>query len=361
MEKRLVIIWTITYWTFHALLFAPQIYLLNLRSPSPFRWWQAIVFTLVLFYLWGILTPLIFWVGKRFPLERRHFRRNLLILILFGIPSIGVHISLFYLANYFFMSWTRGFRSPVPLTSLLIGFGATDALVYGGILTASQAILYFERFREREQSLSQAQLLTLKTQLHPHFLFNTLNAISELVYRDAAKADQAVAKLSELLRLSLKTNQKQEIRLDEELYFLRTYLEIQQLLLQNRLKVEWQIASETLNALVPNMILQPLAENSIRHGIAPRRAGGSIKISSKRQKKWLVLCVGDDGLGINSKGDKGDGIGLSNIKIRLKHLYGDEQDFTLENLPEDRGATVTLKIPFVEGETKDYEDSHFDR
>lgn len=360
MKKKSVVIWIIIYWTFHAYLFAPQIYLLNLRSPSPFAWWQALVFTLVLFYLWAILTPFIFLVGKRFPLERRHFWRNLSILILFGIPAIGVHLSLFYLANYFLLSRMQESRSTVPIASLLVGFGATDALVYGGILTASQAILYFERFREREHSLSQAQLLALKTQLNPHFLFNTLNAISELVYLDAKKADRAVTKLSELLRMSLKSDQKQELRLEEEIYFLKIYLGIQELLLEERLKIEWQIASETMNAFVPNMILQPLVENSISHGIAPRREGGTVTIISEKQKNRLVLRVSDDGLGVNSKSKKGEGIGLSNIKNRLKHLYGDEHRFAFENSPEGKGVTVTLKIPFVEARTEDYEDSYFD-
>lgn len=359
MQNRLVIIGVIIYWTFHALLFAPQIYLLNLRSPAPFTWWQTLIFTGFLFYIWALLTPLIFWVGKKFPLDGRKIWRNFLILVLFGIPTITVHILLFYLANFEFMSWTRGYRNQVPISSLLVGFGATDVLVYGGILIASQAILYFERYRDREKSLAEAQLLALKTQLHPHFLFNTLNALSELVYQDAARADKSIAKLSDLLRLSLKNKQEQEVTLEEELNFSRTYVEIQQTLLQKRLKVEWKIAPETLNVCVPNMVLQPLVENSIRHGIAPRRSGGTIKIISERQKKWLILRIEDDGLGLKSNSQDGEGIGLSNIKTRLQHLYGDEQKFILEYLPEEKGVVVTLKIPFVES-SNNYENSHFD-
>lgn len=360
MQKKVIVMVGIAYWTFHALLFAPQIYLLNLRSPTPFTWWQAILFTIVLFYLWGLLTPFIFWIGKKFPLDRRHIWRNLTILILFGIPSIGLHILLFYLSNSYFMYWTRGYKSPVPITSLLVGFGATDALVYGGLLIASQAILFFERYRDRENSLSQAQLLALKTQLQPHFLFNTLNALSELVYKDAAKADKSIANLSELLRLSLKTKQEQEVSLDEELNFLKIYLEIQKTLLQDRLTVEWEIEKETLKALVPNMILQPLVENSIRHGIATKRGGGTLKIISTRSKKWLILRVEDNGLGLNKAKTNGEGIGLSNIKTRLKHLYGEEQSFSLQEQTDGNGIVVTLKFPFIESEINDYENSHFD-
>lgn len=345
-----------------SLIFAPQIYLINQRSPSPFTWWQAIISNFTIFYLWALLTPLVIWVGKRLPLERTRVGRNLAILVLLGFPFALLHIILLYPLSFIFLSWTKGLQNPVPLRNLVIGSGATNVLIYWAILVASQAMFYFERYRSREESLAKAQLQALKTQLHPHFLFNTLNALSELVYDDPVKADKSIAKLSDLLRLSLRSKQTQEVPLEEELEFLRTYLEIQQTLLQKRLQIEWEIETEILNARVPNMILQPLAENSIQHGIVPRISGGTLRITGKREKDWLVLQIQDDGLGLNSDAeaklesdDDGEGIGLYNTRMRLKHLYGRQQEFSIENLPENRGVLATLKIPFVEREIYELE------
>jgi LytS/YehU family sensor histidine kinase len=229
-------------------------------------------------------------------------------------------------------------------------------MVYWGTLIASQAIFYFSRYRDREKSLAQAQLQALKTQLNPHFLFNTLNAISELVYENAHEAEQTIGKLSELLRMTLNTEQAQEIPLHKELEFLRKYLEIQQILLQDRLQVEWRIAPETYGACVPNMILQPLVENSIKHGIAPRRGGGTIKIESAKLDGSLVLSVEDDGLGIKN-GNRTGGIGLQNTTTRLKHLYGESHEFKLENFSQGSGVSVKIRLPFQESK-KNYDDEN---
>jgi LytS/YehU family sensor histidine kinase len=221
--------------------------------------------------------------------------------------------------------------------------------------------MYFRKYREREHNLTQAQLQALKTQLNPHFLFNTLNAISELVYENAEEAEQTISKLSELLRLSLKTEQAQEIALCDELEFLRMYVEIQQTLLQERLKVEWRIAPETTFACVPNMILQPLVENSIRHGIAPRRKGGMIKIETARQNGNLILSIEDDGLGVKDETKSSGGIGLQNTRTRLRHLYGETHEFTLQNRPEASGVSIKIKLPFRENKKKyENENSYFD-
>ncbi len=353
MQKRLTAIFiTLACWTFLALLFTPQTYLFNLRAPKPLAWWQAFASDVLLFYLWALLTPLVLWLGKRFPLERPHLGRNLTILFLLGFPCAFLHLILLYQAFNLTTGWTSNEENRIPFIGLLIGTGATNVMVYWGVLIASQAIVYFSRYREREKSLAQAQVQALKTQLHPHFLFNTLNAISELVYEDAAEAERTIAKLSELLRLSLKSEQAQEISLHEEIEFLRMYVEIQQTLLQERLRVDWQIAPETFSACVPNMILQPLVENSIRHGIAPRISGGNIKIESEKQNGWLVLRVEDDGLGFKNETSDSGGIGLQNTRTRLKHLYGDSHEFNLKTKPEIKGVLINIKLPFRENKKK---------
>jgi signal transduction histidine kinase len=374
MRNRLTAIGAaMAFWTFLALIFTPQIYIMNLRAPTPLSWWQAFASNSTLFYVWACLTPLVLWLGRRLPLERPRFWRNLLILFVLAFPFSFLQIALVYAVNWLFFLWSPDYRIPVPILGLIIGYGATNVMTYWGIIGVSQALNYFNRYREREKSLAQAQLQALKTQLNPHFLFNTLNAISELVYDDAEEAEQTISKLSELLRMTLRTDHAQEIPLHKELEFLRKYLEIQQTLLQDRLKVDYQIAPETYGACVPNMILQPLVENSIRHGIAPRRNGGTIKIAAAIETGSLVLRVEDDGLGMvkesgcnnidcNGGNDSaGGGIGLQNTITRLKHLYGEAHEFEIKNLSEQNGVAVKIKLPFQENKRNyDEPDTHFD-
>jgi sensor histidine kinase YesM len=257
------------------------------------------------------------------------------------------------------------YRPPVPIVGLLLGIGATNVMIYWGVVAVSQALTYFRRYKEREVLLAEARLQSLRTQLHPHFLFNTLNAIAELIYEDASRAERTITQLSDLLRVALRRGPEQEVTLKEELDFLRNYVEIQQTLLQERLVVRWRVADEALDALVPNMILQPLVENAIRHGIGPRREGGSIEIAASREGDGLRLRVEDDGLGADpaSLVGGGGGLGLSNTRARLRHLYGDAHEFELSGRRTGGGGLVaSLVIPFREGrgEGSD-EDSHADR
>jgi LytS/YehU family sensor histidine kinase len=229
-------------------------------------------------------------------------------------------------------------------------------LNYWGILAVSHTLDYYRKYRERElrtsqleARLAQAQLQVLKMQLHPHFLFNTLNAISALMHRDVEIADRMIARLGELLRLTLASAGAQEVPLKQELDFIKPYLEIEQARLGPRLQVITQIEPATLTALVPNLILQPLVENAVRHGIAPRAKAGRIEIRAYRAGDQLHLEVWDDGPGltqappVNLKG----GIGLANTRARLQQLYGPAHRFDLRN-GDSRGLVVTLEIPFHE-------------
>ncbi|MFN2391712.1 MAG: sensor histidine kinase, partial [Pyrinomonadaceae bacterium] len=219
---------------------------------------------------------------------------------------------------------------------------------------------YLEREREMarialetsqlETKLAQAQLDALKMQIHPHFLFNTLNSISVLIREDAIAANRMLVRLSELLRAALKSGNSPEISLKDELEFLRGYLEIEQTRFQDRLQVDFDIDKETLAAKVPNLILQPLVENAIKHGIAPLATAGKITIETRRQNGFVELSVSDNGAGLSDPAKESNGIGLKNTRERLEKLYGEKQQFEIAS-KTGGGFEVKIKIPF---RTDDY-------
>lgn len=341
-------------WTFLAILFAPQTYLANLSSPTPLDLWQALSANFILFYVWACLTPFILWLGTIFPLELPHLTRNLIVQAALSFLFAALQISLVIAANNLLLPWANRYQIPIPLQVYFASMGATNIMICWGIIAASQAINYFRKYQQRNLQLAQAELQMLKMQLHPHFLFNTINAISELIYEEPEIADETLSQLSDLLRLSLKSGKSQEVSLNEELDFLKKYIEIQQMLLQQRLEVEFDIAPETLDAKVPNMILQPLAENAIRHGIAPSLSGGILKITAHRENKMLLLSVKDNGAGFGAHTEivKSDGIGLANTGARLKQLYPNAHRFEINKAGEE-GVEITIAVPFKKLKTLD--------
>ena len=211
------------------------------------------------------------------------------------------------------------------------------------------AISYFRQARDREQleaRLARAQLQTLKLQLQPHFLFNTLNTITALIGVDPRVAERMVSGLSELLRLSLRNAGEHEVPLSRELELLQHYVEIQQIRFRDRLTVSLDVAPDTMQAMVPNFILQPLVENAIRHGIGPRAAPGHVDVRAFRENGTLHLCVADNGVGTRPRSEmSGEGIGLGNTKARLEHLYGADHQFSAHG-GRDGGFVVDIVIPF---------------
>jgi sensor histidine kinase YesM len=212
------------------------------------------------------------------------------------------------------------------------------------------AISYFRQARDREQleaRLERAQLQTLKLQLQPHFLFNTLNTITALIGVDPRVAERMVSGLSELLRLSLRNAGEQEVPLSRELELLEHYVDIQQIRFRDRLTVTLDVAPDTMHALVPNFILQPLVENAIRHGIGPRAAAGHVDVRAYRENGSLHLRVADNGVGLRASRPESsrDGIGLGNTKARLEHLYGEAHEFSARG-GHDGGFVVDIVIPF---------------
>jgi two-component system LytT family sensor kinase len=227
-----------------------------------------------------------------------------------------------------------------------------NLLTYSILVAATQGYLYYQRYRQGElrsaqlsAQLAQAQLQALRMQLHPHFLFNTLNSIATLIHKDPDAADQMTARLSDLLRLTLENIGVQEVPLAQELEFLERYLDIERTRFSDRLVVRIDVAPETLDASTPYLILQPLVENAIRHGIAARSLPGCVTVRAERDGEMLVLEVKDDGPGIPAASASNNGIGISSTRARLEKLYGDGHVFELNNAAEG-GLAVKLAFPF---------------
>jgi LytS/YehU family sensor histidine kinase len=235
-----------------------------------------------------------------------------------------------------------------------VHYFVTNVILYWFVVSAHQGWHYYRRYREHEvqtaelrRELVEAKLAALRMQLNPHFLFNTLHAVSALIHENPEAADRVVARLSELLRLSLDTSRPPEIPLREEMEFLDRYLEIEQTRFADRLTVEKSLEAETLDALVPCLLLQPLVENAVRHGIEPREEAGVVSISAQRSNGRLKLCVSDNGAGLGGKQEEPlqEGIGLSNTRSRLRHLYG--EDFRVELRPRNTGGLdACVEIPY---------------
>jgi LytS/YehU family sensor histidine kinase len=222
---------------------------------------------------------------------------------------------------------------------------------YWAVLAVASVRDYYRKYRTRElqssqleAQLSAAQLQALKMQLHPHFLFNTLNGIAALMHQDVEAADRMLARLSELLRLALDHADRQEVTLRQEMDFLERYLEIQKMRFRDRLTVKLELDPDTLEAQVPNLILQPLVENAIRHGIEPRSTPGEVVIRANRVGDRLELQVSDDGPGM-IENDSSKGVGLANTRARLQQLYGAAHTLSFSN-GAARGLVIVLSLPF---------------
>lgn len=347
------------FWTLFSLLYANQIYIEMLHNPNMHHSWLRIAFwQLMVWYVWGGLSPLILKLGKWFPTEGKWWWKNLLILLAAGLILAAVHsaaaTSLKILIEPFdVFSDLRPFL--IQFKAELKNFYFFDFFIYWAIMGVGYAFDYRERYREREAQaaqlkaqLAQAQLESLKMQLHPHFLFNTLHTIAGLVRtNERAPAVDMIAGLSDLLRRALDSAAEQEVPLAEEVKFIELYLNIQKVRFSDRLTVRMEVAADTLDALVPNLILQPLVENSIRHGVSNEETAGVIVVEAFRNNGMLHLKVSDNGPGLEAgwRMDQCGGIGLANTRSRLEHLYRANQRFDVGNAPGG-GMIASIVIPF---------------
>ena len=350
--------WIIIFGAFTGigLLFVFQNYVGMAQEESKYTWNDILVGLLSYWYVWALLFPFIVWLGRRYPLGGGPAVRSLRWHIPAFILVPVLHIALYTL----FLHAVDGDAKPYLQTSIMLMKSGLffRYLTYAFLLATSYSIDYYRHHRERElqtsrleAKLAEAQLQTLKSQIHPHFLFNTLNAISSLMHKNVEAADEAISRLAELLRATLEVNGAQEVTLRQELDLLRQYVEFEKLRFGERLVVAMDVSGEALEAMVPNLVLQPIVENSIRYGVATRSTTGTVTVAARCNGTTLEIRVSDDGPGLPA--GFVEGIGIGNTKARLRQLYGTNQSF-LMSTGAPGGLRVTLQIPL---RTESYEPS----
>jgi len=306
---------------------------------------------------WVIHAPLIFILSRRFPFERGRLIKNLLIYLSVGtvwamlvqILPLIVLLILKVLTSYnseqFYRPDRQDWISPIAL----------NILIYWVILSSSLVFSYYQRYQKEmlkasklDAQLSNARLQALQMQLHPHFLFNTLHSISALVLKNENRdAVKMINRLSELLRLTLDNIETQVLTLEDEVEFTRRYLEIERIRFHDRLAVEWDIEPQALAAEVPNLILQPLVENAMRHAVDSNSETSRIQIAAHLQNGQVLMEVRDDGKDAKKiSGQNGAGLGLKNTRERLSELYGEDYSFSLTR-SENEWTIAQIVIPFL--------------
>lgn len=345
--KRLWLI--VKIWTGINLFFLGRNLLGSWIMNRPMNW---MITSLVLYawYVWALFTPFVLWLASRFPLRKPHLMKKIL-LHAFGSGFFWLVMNvLFVIPPWIQSAGQAGFRELLIYNFGTFGF-AIDLLMYWTIVGVWHVIDYYQRNRKEEirtslleMELLRSQLQALQMQIHPHFLFNTLHSISELIHEDVSAAKRMLERLENFLKLTIENSGAQQVTLETELEFLRDYLDLQQIRLQDRLIVRMDIDKEAMHLLVPNLILQPIVENAIRYGIAPRMEPGSIEIHAQRKNGMLRLEVRDDGPGVPTAASVRMGVGLSNTQARLEQLYGNLQHLEIANGP-DGGLMVRMDIP----------------
>jgi signal transduction histidine kinase len=340
-------------WTAFGLFFTTHTSLNEAYQGHPPRWLWQLTRWLVYSYIYCALTPIILRTARRYPFERGTWLRRIPIHV---AVSIGVALLATLVCGpvaYLLTSDPGTPFAPRILVDLFVIAFQYHLLIYWAIVGLEHGIEFYRRYQEREihagqlqAQLAQAQLDALRMQLHPHFLFNTLNSVSVLMQTDVQAAKHTLVCLSHLLRGALQASQGHEVALKHEVELLRSYLEIERTRFQDRLTASVRVDPEALDARVPYFILQPLVENAIRHGEA-----GRIEITASRENGNIRLEVADDGTGIKAGASRssGNGIGLANTRARLEKLYGAAHSFELRNAPEG-GVVAAVTIPFHVGD-----------
>jgi two-component system LytT family sensor kinase len=333
-----ILAWQFTIWIGRSANYWPTLAVLN------FTYW----------YTWALFTPAIVWLSQHFRFERSSLARSLAV----HVPSVLL-FSLAHIAAMQAVQWWLATAAGASFSWWQEVKGATlqtfdwEMITYWAIAGISHAVLYYRESRDRalrasqlETRLVEAQLKTLQQQLQPHFLFNTLHAISALMHRDVEAADRTLMRLSDLLRMTLDTLGQHEVTLKSELEFLSKYLEIEQTRFADRLIVRFDVQPEALDTLVPTLLLQPLVENAIKHGVAKKAGPGHIDITARRDHDKLWIEVRDDGHGLSESALMAlqKGIGVSTTRKRLQHQFGADYRFEFHRLAQ--GVAVVVAIPW---------------
>ncbi|MCX7513390.1 sensor histidine kinase [Frateuria sp. STR12] len=341
------------FWTLLTLSYTLSGVLSSISEGNDPGWTRALVWNAANFYPWMALAPLVGWLGR--GTANAGWGRFLAVHVPAGL-AIALAQTLLHLAVF----WYACGPGRMPVASLAdfvrMQFAYTchlALLTYWVILVVLRGLESRRRLRDErlrsahlETQLAQSQLQALRMQLQPHFLFNTLNAISALALADPLRARLMIARLSDFLRMTLEQRHAQQVPLAREMEFLRCYLAIQEVRFQDRLSTRLALAEDTLHAAVPSMILQPLVENALRHGLLAKPEPGRLHIASRRDGELLHLCVEDDGLGLPPEGPA-DGVGLGNTRARLQVLFGAAARMDLHRRAGG-GTRVELCFPFRE-------------
>lgn len=374
--NRPLLIWASSFgfWAFVALVLGSSAYLGKLATGAPARFLEELAIQASQILPFAPLTPVVLSLALRFRFETGNWGRACLVHAGGAIGFVLGHAVLRGATPYAAWDalaggWVRAIDLSQPyglqvnasaFESLLISSAAEDILfVYAPIVLIAHAVSYHRSVREGEHrkaqlesQLATARLEALKSQLQPHFLFNTLHSISSLMLTDVGAADQMMSLLSDLLRMSLSGN-SQITTLGDELHFVNTYLDIEKIRFDDRLKVVLEIDPDTLDALVPRLLLQPLVENAVRHGVSRLPSGGQVRIASNRSGPYLILRVIDNGPGLEGSGSAPQraGLGLQATRERLRTLYGGEQEMDIRRAAQG-GVEVFLRMPLALADPK---------
>lgn len=334
-------------WTILAFLAAVHTYAHQLAFGMTAGFLTAFGSILKEYWIWALLTPFVLVLAKRFPFTARNW-----------LPTALIHVASYLVFTWAFVGLSALVGIPIGIPSNYYGWTIWlrftayfyDSLwMYGPIVLVCNLLEYYQRYKERtmqaarlQAQLSRAEFEALRHQLHPHFLFNTLNSIASLMHEDVEAADDMLADLSSMLRAYLKGFGEQETTLARELMLLETYLRIQKRRFEDRLSYSVDVPHELLQAQIPTLVLQPFVENAILHGLAPREHGGHLAISARSDDVSLVLQIQDNGLGLAP--EYTEGVGIGNSRARLAQLYGKQQSLQISGNGR-AGVVVVITLP----------------
>jgi signal transduction histidine kinase len=333
-----------------------HVYVVDVYQRIQYSLWWHIPFNLFMWWNWFLFIPLMYWITLRLVLERAKILHWIVVCFLLPIAIVVIRQAVASLITISILADKRDFQVLFDWRLFNNPWIWLDFIVYFTILFGIRVVEYRRknkltelRFIQLQAQLAQSHLNALNSQLHPHFLFNTLNTISTFILKaDNTEAERMLSLLNSFLKTTVFQSERQEITLEEELRFVKDYLEIEKVRFSDKLEVKEDVDGETLQAQVPNLLLQPIIENAIYHGIAPKTSNGIIQISSTKKDDHLFISVEDNGPGfmVEKKKKSKEGVGLKITKERLAYLFGNDHLFELENLPTG-GVKVTISIPFT--------------
>jgi sensor histidine kinase YesM len=345
-------LWAIGFWLSFAVMMAAEDRVRLSQRGLHTGFWTVVLVEGAWCLTFALLTPPIFYIVRRYPVTKQNRIRRAAAYIFGLVPFMVAFASIRWLI---LPTWSPVQQQFVPRsfhTLISISYAFADLTwTYLATVIAAHAYSYMERARKEEterlelqQALATSELQALKSQIHPHFLFNTLHGISTLIDSDGRKAKEMIVMLSNLLRTALKHGQADLVPLQEELNFLEDYLALEKIRLRERLDVRWDVAPDTRAQLIPQLLLQPMVENAIVHGIACCREGGWIQITSRKRERWLEIQIVNSMCG---KQRQGMGVGLQNARSRLKYLYGEEAQFSFA-IEQNQLAIASVTVPSFE-------------